>query len=72
MKLLNHMAGRIILIFIGGFLYAAGMNFFIVSQSLYSGGAVGLAQLLEVFAVRIFGITGGNIYGVIYILINIP
>lgn len=72
MKLLNNIYGQLLCVVFGGFLYAFGMNFFIVSQHLYSGGAVGFAQLLEIFAVKLLGINGGNAYGMIYILINIP
>lgn len=72
MKLLNSIYGQLLCVVAGGFLYAFGMNYFIVSQELYSGGAVGFAQLLEIFAVKVLGISSGNAYGVIYLLINIP
>lgn len=72
MKILNTIYGQILCIIAGGLLYALGMNIFIVPQSLYSGGAVGFAQLIELLLVKLFGLSSGNTYGVIYILINLP
>lgn len=72
MKLLDSTIGKLLLVIFGGFLYALGMNLFIVPRGLYSGGAVGLAQLLETAAVRTLGISGDGIYGLIYIFINLP
>ena len=43
-------------------------------MNLYSGGAVGLAQLLSYGAgqIGIKEIAGLNLYGIIYLLLNIP
>ncbi len=60
------------MIILGGFIYAWGMNFFIVPQHLFSGGGVGVAQILEIAARFVFGVPDGKFSGIIYLLINIP
>ena len=72
MKILSNTYGQLACIVAGGLIYALGMNIFIIPQELYSGGAVGFAQLLEIFVVKILHVEGGNVYGIIYIAINIP
>ena len=63
---------KMAVILFGGFLYAAGMNLFVVPFQLFSGGAVGLAQLITLFLQPLFPESGLNLYGVIYMLINLP
>lgn len=61
-------------ILLGAGTYAVGLNLFILPLHLYSGGLVGLAQLLEL-AVCVFLPSAPkymNLYGTIYFLINIP
>ena len=60
-------------IFLGGLLYSFGMNMFLRPLSLYSGGMMGFAQLIQEFLKR-SGITFGgfNVSGVIYYLMNLP
>ena len=63
---------KMAVILFGGFLYAAGMNLFVVPFQLFSGGAVGLAQLITLFLQPLFPESGLNLYGVTYMLINLP
>lgn len=58
----------------GTFLFAFGMNIFIVPLSLYSGGAMGISQVIRTILVDYlsFPIKGFDISGGIYYLINIP
>lgn len=59
------------LIIFGSFLYGAGMNLFLTPLGLFSGGAVGLAQLITTFTGDLdLGVI--NLYGIIYMLINLP
>ena len=62
---------EVIKTFIGLAIFCFGINFFIEPNHLYSGGILGLAQLLNRF---INDLAGLNIYltGTIYLLINIP
>ena len=58
----------------GVFLYAVGMNLFIVPLGLYSGGLMGFCQLIRTLLVRYLGMSFGgvDIAGVIYYMLNIP
>lgn len=56
---------------IGVILFAFSINFFIEPSHLYSGGVLGLSQLLNNLCDHIFGITN-NLTGIIYFTINIP
>ena len=38
---------QVVWIIVGCLIYAVGLNVFIIPMNLYSGGAVGLAQLLS-------------------------
>lgn len=60
---------------IGGVLmYAIGMNLFIVPQGLYTGGLMGVSQVIRTLLVEYLGFPFGNfdISGIIYYIINIP
>lgn len=63
-----------ILILAGCAIYALGLNLFILPLGLYSGGVVGLAQLLSLALEQVpHGTTGTlNLYGLIYFLLNVP
>lgn len=60
------------LIIAGSMLYALGMNLFLTPLHLFSGGGVGLAQLLTLFFEKFIRVEGFNLYGIVYMLINIP
>lgn len=56
----------------GSLLYALGMNLFLTPLKLFSGGGVGLAQLITLFLEQVIRVGNLNLYGIIYMLINIP
>ena len=60
------------LIIAGSLLYALGMNLFLTPLKLFSGGGVGLAQLLTLFLEQVITVENLNLYGIVYMLINIP
>ncbi len=59
---------------IGAFLYAAGINLFIVPAGLYTGGIMGICQVIRTLMVENLHMNFGtmDIAGIIYYLINIP
>ena len=38
---------KILMVIAGGFIFAAGVNLFIVPLNLYSGGVIGIAQIMR-------------------------
>lgn len=66
------LAKNVIWIIAGSLLYAAGMNLFLTPLHLFSGGGVGLAQLLTLFLEQFLQVENFNLYGIVYLLINIP
>ena len=56
----------------GSLLYALGMNLFLTPLHLFSGGGVGLAQLITLFLEQVITVGNLNLYGIVYMLINIP
>lgn len=63
---------NISLIVAGSMLYALGMNLFLTPLHLFSGGGVGLAQLLTLLLEQLIDVGSFNLYGIVYMLINIP
>lgn len=62
-------------IIIGGFIFAIGVNLFIVPINLYSGGIIGIAQIMRTICVQNLGLTlpsNVDIAGILNFLINIP
>lgn len=59
---------------VGAFLYAAGINLFLVPSNLYTGGVMGICQVTRTILSRYFGLNFDtfDIAGVIYYAINIP
>lgn len=60
------------MILAGSLLYALGMNMFLTPLHLYSGGGVGLAQLLTLFLEQFVSVENVNLYGIVNMAINIP
>ena len=58
-------------ILLGGFLYALGLNQFVVPYQLFSGGVPGLAQLLSIPMGKLLG-SGFNVSGLVYWVLNLP
>lgn len=56
------------------FIYALGMNLFIVPVKLYSGGLMGICQLIRTLLTNYMQLSFGavDIAGIIYYLLNIP
>ena len=65
---------RIILLILASFIYAIGINWFIVPSGLYTGGLLGLSQLFRSFLSDVFHLSFAriDIAGLIYYAINIP
>ncbi|MCH5338670.1 MAG: YitT family protein [Acetatifactor sp.] len=59
---------------VGAFMYAAGINLFVVPASLYTGGVMGICQVIRTILARYFSLNfeAFDIAGVIYYAINIP
>jgi len=70
----NNKLIRFIVALLGCIIYAVGMNLFIIPENTFSGGLVGLSQLLGVFLSRFLGIDFGNFdfTGIVYYVLNIP
>ena len=62
------------LIFAGTFLFSFGMNVFITPLGLFSGGFLGIAQLVRAFLVNVLGLSLGSadIAGILYFLMSVP
>lgn len=59
----------------GSALFAVGFNTLIVPMDLYSGGFMGISQLLKIFLVQVLHvpvIPGMDLNGIIFFLLNIP
>ena len=58
---------------LGSLLFCIAINFFVVPNNLYTGGVLGLSQLLRSIIIDIFKIKSNfDFSGIIYYLINIP
>lgn len=65
---------RTLIALLGATIYAASINFFVVPSNLYSGGIMGICQLIRTILVDYLLLPIGNIdiAGIIYYVINIP
>lgn len=65
---------RTIVAIFGAFLYAAGVNLFVVPAGLYTGGIMGICQVIRTILVEYVGLNFGamDIAGIIYYMVNIP
>ena len=70
----NSMVVKMLGCLLGGAIYAFGVNFFIVPLGLYSGGFVGISQIVRTLLKEAlqtdFG--GRDIAGILYLFLNIP
>lgn len=59
---------------VGAFLYAAGINLFVVPAGLYSGGVMGVCQVIRTLLMELLHMDFGtvDIAGIIYYILNIP
>lgn len=57
----------------GSFLFCFAINFFVVPNHLYTGGILGLSELIRSISIDVFDIkTSFDFSGIIYYVINIP
>ena len=65
---------RLVAAVVGEFIAAAAMNLFIVPLNLYSGGVMGVCQLIRTLLQDYAGLSFGahDIAGILYFLVNIP
>lgn len=72
-KLFNWSIEDIIKVIVGSILFCLAINIFIVPNHLYTGGVLGIAQLIRSITKELFNIKNSFDYsGIIYYLINIP
>ena len=65
--------GRLLLGVAGSFLYAFAVNIFVVPMGLYTGGLLGVCQLLRTLIYQQLGVVNGfDFSGLLYFLANIP
>ena len=65
--------GRLALGVGGSLIFAVGVNLFVVPLGLYTGGLLGVAQLLRSLVWSWMGVSGGyDFSGLLYYLLNIP
>ena len=65
---------RLVLAVLGELIAAAALNLFIVPLSLYTGGLMGLCQLIRTLLQAQLGLELGeyDIAGILYFLLNVP
>ncbi len=69
----SHPMKEIILIIAGSFLFSASMNWIILPHAMYSGGFLGIAQLLRMLLHFFPGMQqAGDLAGIIYFMLNVP
>lgn len=66
--------GRTLGAILGSLVFAVGVNLFIVPVGVYSGGIMGICQIIRTVLIRYFHLYFGgyDIAGIIYYLVNIP
>ena len=71
---LHHRWPRLAACVVGEFISAAALNLFIVPLHLYTGGLMGVCQLLRTLASDYLGMSFGayDVAGILYFLLNIP
>ena len=71
---LHHRGLRLVVAVIGELIAAAALNLFIVPLNLYTGGLMGVCQLLRTLAADYLGMnfSAYDVAGILYFLLNIP
>lgn len=67
----KHNFKNIMLCIIGAIIYTLAINIFIIPTELYSGGFIGIAQLISLFVNKFIEVNF-NLQGLIYFILNIP
>lgn len=70
----QHRWTRIILAIVGSFIYSVGINYFVTPAGLYTGGFLGVGQIIRTLLVQNLGMDFGgmDIAGLIYFALNVP
>lgn len=69
----QHRWTRILLAVAGSFIYSVGINYFVTPAGLYTGGFLGVGQIIRTLLTTNLGLNFGfDIAGVIYFALNIP
>lgn len=70
----QHRWTRIILALVGSFIYSVGINYFATPAGLYTGGFLGVGQIIRTLLVQNCGMDFGqfDVAGLIYFALNIP
>ncbi len=64
---------KMFMVVAGAFIYCFAMNYFIVPAGLYTGGLLGIAQIVRTGLIEFFGIDFNfDISGIISLVLNIP
>lgn len=72
-KTFNWSLDDLLRVLIGSFLFCFAINYFVVPNKLYTGGILGLSQIIRSTLIDVFNIkTTFDFSGIIYYLINIP
>lgn len=73
-ELMIYEGKRTLLCIFGALLYAVGVNLFVVPAGLYTGGLMGICQVIRTVLAELFHLDFQNIdiAGIIYYIINIP
>ncbi len=73
-ELLLYEVKRTLICVAAAFVYAMGVNLFIVPAGLYSGGVMGFSQVIRTVLSRYLGMDFGgfDVAGLIYYMINVP
>ncbi|MBE6971539.1 MAG: YitT family protein [Ruminococcaceae bacterium] len=72
-KLLRHPTARLLTAVAASSLMAVGVNLFIVPSNLYTGGLLGLCQILRTLLVTYLHLeTAFDLSGILYLLLNVP
>ena len=66
--------GRLSMAVLGAFIYAIGINLFVVPAGLITGGMMGFCQLLRSILLTLLGIKSlsFDLTGIIYYVLNVP
>lgn len=72
-ELLNWNLKDVVKLFIGTLMFCLSINIFVVPNGLYSGGVLGLSQLIRSIVIDVFNLNiSFDFSGILYYLINIP
>ena len=72
-KLIDWNIKDVIKMLIGSVMFCLAVNIFVVPNNLYTGGVLGIAQLIRSIIVDLFGFKiGFDFSGILYYLMNIP